>query len=139
MRRIRLFASGSMFVFALTMVTQQNGAADNPYSQDGHHQSSAQNGVPAAKEQMKLLTARLDLSRVQQAKIKPILDELHDATVKLVRDQSLSREERMDQMGAWRRKTDKGIREVLNEEQQKKLDQVEHEPHPELHGDVEGR
>ena len=100
MRRIRLFASGSMFVFALTMMAQQNAAGSDGRSEKAHYRRGAQNGVPTAEEQMKLLATRLDLSRDQQAKIKPILDELYDATVKLVRDQSLSREERMDQVGA---------------------------------------
>jgi Spy/CpxP family protein refolding chaperone len=95
-------------------------------------------GVPTAEEQMKLFTTRLDLSNAQQAKVKPILDDLHDATVKLVEDRSLSQEERAQQVGAWRIKTDKRMREVLSEEQRSKLDQVEREPHPELHGSVDG-
>lgn len=125
MSRIRLVAIGAVLLFALTANAQH-----------GYHRSGAQNGVPTAEEQLKLFTATLNLSRDQQAKIKPILNDLHNATEKLVRDQGLSHEQRMSQVRAWRLKTDRRIREVLNDQQKKELDQVEHEPHPELHGSV---
>jgi len=35
-------------------------------------------------------------------------------------------------------KADKKIREILNDDQKKKLDQLEQEPHPELHGSLNG-
>jgi len=38
----------------------------------------------------------------------------------------------------WREKADKRIREILNDDQKKKLDQLEQEPHPELHGNLNG-
>jgi hypothetical protein len=48
----------------------------------------------------------------------------------------MSREERLDHVGASREKADKKIREILNDDQKKKLDQLEYEPHPELHGNL---
>jgi hypothetical protein len=73
---------------------------------------------------------------VSPSRIIPILQELHDVTQKLVQDKSLSREQRLAKVRPHRYKTDKQIRKILNHEQKKKLDQLEHESHPELHGNV---
>ena len=58
--------------------------------------------------------------------------------MKLVQDQSISREERLSKIRDSRYAADNKIRTLLNGDQRKKLDQVEQEPHPELHGDVRG-
>jgi hypothetical protein len=92
--------------------------------------------VPPVEPQLKLLTEKLELSGEQQDKVKPILQELYDTTVKLVQDENMSRDERMNGVHTARLTADKKIRVVLSDDQKKKLDQVESEPHPELHGDV---
>jgi len=134
MNRIRLFAIGIMLMFALTTAAQQPATgAEGPTkgASAGEHA-----GVPTAEVQLKFLTAKLDLTGDQQEKIKPILQELHDATVKLVRDENMSREECLSKVRDSRYTADKKIRAILNDDQKKKLDQVEQEPHPELHGNV---
>jgi len=136
MNRIRLLAVGIMFMFALTTVAQQAASsADGPTksASSGEHAS-----VPTAEGQLKFLAAKLDLTGDQQEKIKPILQELHDTTVKLVQDQSISREERLSKVRDSRYAADNKIRTLLNDDQKKKLDEVEQGPHPELHGDVKG-
>jgi hypothetical protein len=55
-----------------------------------------------------------------------------------VQDESLSREERLGVVRACREKADKKVREILNDDQKKKLDQLEHDPHSELHGNPNG-
>lgn len=127
MNRIRLLALGTMVMFASTMAAQQTTTG-----------GPAKNSVPTAEEQLKVLTGKLDLTGDQQAKIKPILQELHDATEKIVQDESLSRDERLAKVRPWRYKTDKKIREILNDDQKKKLDQYEQGPHPEMHGSLSG-
>ena len=122
MNRIRLFAVGTMLMFALPSVSQQ-GTSNN----DTHGTVEAQ---------QKMLTEKLELTGDQQAKIKPILQELQDSTQKLMQDESMSRYERLDNVKACRYKSDREIRRILHDDQRKKLDQVEQEPHPELHGDV---
>ena len=94
--------------------------------------------MPTVQGHLKVLTEKLALTGDQQAKIKPILQELHDATQKLVQDKSMSREERLENVRAWREKADKKIRKILNDDQKKKLDQLEQEPHPEMHGNLNG-
>ena len=120
MNRFRLLAIGTTVIFALTVVAQQT-------TRHG-------DGVPTVQGHLKLLTEKLDLTGDQQAKIKPILQRLHDATLKVVQDESMSRDDRMGKVRISREKADKKIREILNDDQKKKLDQLEQEPHSELHG-----
>jgi hypothetical protein len=132
MNRIRLLAIGTMFgailMFALTTLAQQTTTSGDAHGGNG-------GGVPTVDGHLKVLTEKLDLTGDQQAKIKPILQELHDATQKLMQDESMSREERMGKVRACREKADKKIREILNDDQKEKLDQLEQEPHSGLHGD----
>jgi hypothetical protein len=137
--RFITLSTALMIASSTTAVARQTGGTSDSRVENPQHQRGSGNGVPTANEQLKLLTSRLDLTSDQQSKIKPILIELHDATVKLLGDKSLTHEDRKAQVWDWRLKTDKRIREVLNEAQKAKLDQVEQEPHPELHGDVDAR
>jgi Spy/CpxP family protein refolding chaperone len=134
MNRFRLLAIGTMLLFALATTAQQPPINTSTKGVSaGEHPS-----IPTAEGQLTFLAARLDLTTDQQQKIKPILQELHDATVKLVQDENISREERQSKVGDSRLTADRKIRAILNDDQKKKLDQVEQEPHPELHGDVKG-
>jgi Spy/CpxP family protein refolding chaperone len=125
MKRIRLLAIWTMLLFALTATAQQARTSHNTGG-----------GVPAVEEHLKLLTAKLDLTADQQQKIKPVLQDLHDGTQRLMDDQTQSRDERMAHVRPLRYKADKQIREVLNGDQKKKLDQLEQQSGAELHGDV---
>jgi Spy/CpxP family protein refolding chaperone len=124
MNRIRSLAIGAMLMFALMAVAQQATTAN-----------SAKRDVPAVEEHMRLLTAKLDLTADQETKMKPMIREMHDATEKVVDDASLSREERRARIRVIRSKADRDVREVLNDEQKKKLDQMEQES-PEMHDDM---
>jgi hypothetical protein len=99
-------------------------------------QDAAAVKVPPVEPQLKLLTEKLELSAEQQDKIKPILQELYDTTVKLVQDENMSQADRMNGVHTARFAADKKMRLVLSEDQKGKLDQVESEPHPELHGNL---
>lgn len=135
MNRMPLLAIGTM-IFALTAVAQQptTSAGDSAKSVS----SSDHAVVPTPEEQLTFLTGKLDLTDRQRKRIEPALQELHDATEKLVQDETLSRDERLSKVRECRQNADKKIRALLNDDQKKKLDQVEHEPHPELHGNVSG-
>lgn len=124
MNRI-LITVGTIVMFAMTAVAQQTAA-------------KTADGVPTVEVQLKVLTEKLDLTGDQQARITPILQELHDATEKLVQDKSLSREECLAKIRPQRYKADKQIREILSDGQKKKLDQYLQGPHPEMHGDLHG-
>jgi hypothetical protein len=121
MNRIRLLAIGGVMVVALTAAAQQGVTKPS---------------VPGADDQLAFLTAKLGLSVAQQDKIKPALQQLHDVSVQLVDDSSLSREDRLDKVRPYRMAVDKKLRAVLTDDQKQKLDQLEQEPHPELHGAI---
>ena len=130
MNRIRLLAIGTVLMFALTTVAQQTTTSSDAHGGSG--------GVPTVQGQLKVLTEKLSLTRDQQARITPILQELLDATQKLVQDKSLSHEERLSKVRPQRYKADKQIREVLSDDQKKKLDQYLQGPHSEMHGNLSG-
>ena len=128
MRRLCLIATGAVLTFATTAAAQQTAPS----------LSSSSAGLPTVEQQMEVLTRTLDLTVDQRAKMKPILQDLHDATEKLAQDQSLSPDERLAKVRPWRYTTDRKMREILSDEQKKKLDQYEQGPHPEMHGNLTG-
>jgi len=136
MTRIRAIALATLLTLTLTLAVaaqQANAGRGGPAkgSPGGDHAV-----VPAADVQLKFLTEKLDLNSEQQEKMNPILQELHDTTMKLVQDHSMPHQEYVSKLRDARYGADKKIRAILTDEQKKKLDQVEQEPHPELHGNV---
>ena len=138
MNRFHSLAIGTILICALTPPAQQASTAPGAAEKNEHTPPDTQNGVPTVEEQLKVLTIKLDLTADQQAMIKPILQQLHDATPKVVQDQSLSHEERLARVRPQRYKAHEQIREILNDEQNKKLDQYMQGPHPEMHGNLTG-
>ena len=138
MNRFRYLAIGTMLVVALTASAQQNATGAVSTDKDKHGQRASPGNGPTVEQQLKVLTDKLHLTGDQRARMKPILQELHDATQKLVQDKSLSREERLDKASPYFYKADKQMREILSEDQRKKLDQYEQGPHPEMHGNLSG-
>jgi len=127
---IRLFATWAVLLFSLTTVAQQTGTSTG---------GSGKADLPSAEQQLKLLTKKLDLSADQQAKIKPVLEQLHDLTLKIMEDESLSHDDRLAKVRPWRYDADKKIRAVLTDSQKRKLDEYEQGPHPEVHGSLSGK
>jgi Spy/CpxP family protein refolding chaperone len=124
MNRIRLVAVGSMLMLAMGLVAQQStGKPDGPDS-----------GAAGVEQHLKMLSEKLDLSSEQQAKARPILQEMHDAHQKIAQDTSLSPEQRREKMRPSFSKADKKMREILTDEQKKKLDQMEQDAHMDVHG-----
>jgi hypothetical protein len=131
MNRLRLITIASLLMLPALTVAQQ--AVDSsPKSTAATAQ--AQSSVPTPESQLKFLSAQLGLSADQQTKMKPVLHDMREATLKILQDGSLSHDDRMEEMKASHEEADRKIRVFLTDEQKKKLDEVEHEPHPELHG-----
>lgn len=138
MNRFHSLASGAILIFALLVPAQQTATAPVSTEKSGQGQPGMQDDVPSADDQLKILTIKLDLTGYQQAKIKPILQDLHDATMKISQDQSLSREDRLASVRPLRYKAHDQIREILNDEQKKKLEQYMQGPHADMHGNLSG-
>jgi Spy/CpxP family protein refolding chaperone len=129
MKRILLLAIMSISMFA-------NGAlAQQPAAKPGSEQ---QDSLPPVEEQLKVLNEKLGLTAKQRAKVKPILQHLHDATENVMQDQTLSREQRLAKVRPQRQMADEKMRAILSDEQRKKLDQYEQGPHAEMHGTLSG-
>lgn len=128
MNRTRLLAIGAALIFTLAAAAQQP-SSSGPVAGTTH-----EHGIPTAESHLKVLTEKLSLTSDQQVKPKPIVQEMHDAQEKLVKDQSLSPEDRMKGQHPIFMKADKQLREILTDEQKKKLDQLEEEMHPPAHG-----
>jgi hypothetical protein len=128
MNRIRLLAVGAVLMFALSAAAQQSTT-----SPDAHAA-----GVSAVENHLKVLSEKLSLTADQQDKVRPILQQMHDGSQKLAADPSLTPEQRQAGMRPLFMKADKEVREILNDDQKKKLDDMEAQMHPELHGNPNG-
>jgi periplasmic protein CpxP/Spy len=132
MDRIRLFAIGTLMMFALTAGAQQSATASAGTEKPNH--GSTQNSTDPVEQHLKKLSEQLNLSPDQEDRVRPILQEMHDSMAKAEQDQSLSDEQRMAQKHAAFMKADGQIRPILNDDQKKTLDQLEQQMHPEMHG-----
>lgn len=145
MKQFRIMTILATLVLAAGTYAQSGQAQDRSNHQNkgqGVRQSetgASDHALPSVDEQLKVLTGKLDLTADQQTKIKSIMQELHDATVKLMQDEKLSQQERLDKVRPLRYNAGQKIREILTDDQQKKFDQYLHGPHHEMHGDLEGK
>jgi Spy/CpxP family protein refolding chaperone len=135
MNWIRSLAVGTLLIFALAVLAQQTATKPSTSSKGGAENAGA---MPTVEEQLKVLAEKVDLTASQRAKVRPILQKLHDATEKLMQDERLPREERLAKVRPQRKQADKKIRALLNDDQKKKLDQYLAGPHPEMHGGLSG-
>jgi hypothetical protein len=138
MNRFQLIAISTMLIATLAGCAQTPASRLVGADKDGHSLQDAQVGEPTVEQELKVLTEKLDLRSDQQARIKPILQDMRDATQKFIQNDRMSREERLDHVRPWRERADKKIRELLNDDQKEKLDQLERAPHPELHNNLSG-
>jgi hypothetical protein len=137
MNQIRSWAIVTLLMLATT-IARSVSIVPAIVAQDDKGQRVAQNDLPPVEQQLKVLTAKLELTGDQQDKIKPILQDLHDATLKLMQDASLSQEERLARITPVRYQARDRMREILNDDQKKKLDDYLQGPHSEMHGPLTG-
>jgi hypothetical protein len=129
MRPIALMAIMSIALVTNALLAQQSAAKPD---------IEAHENLPTVQELIEVLNDKLGLTAAQKAKVQPILQQLHDATENVMRDQTLSHEERLARIRPQRQMADQKLRTILNDKQKKKLDQYEHGPHPEVHGNLSG-
>ena len=120
MKQIRILVIASTLMVTITALAQQP------------------SGESARQTHLKVLAEKLDLTEAQQTKAKPILDEMDDAVGKIMKDDTLSRKEQLDKVRPLREAADKKLRKILSDDQKIKLDELERQPHPELHDDLDG-
>src|SRR5581483_2409884 len=96
MKRIFLIALAAALSLAIPLLARQ--AATNA-------------AVAPVDQHLKLLAEKLDLTASQQEKARPILQQMHDDSQKVMDDKSLSHEEAMSRMHPVFMKADKSLRE----------------------------
>jgi protein CpxP len=91
-------------------------------------------GMPTIDDQIKHLTRKLNLSADQQAKVKPILEDQRNQMEQIRSDSSMSREDRFSKMQSIHESANSQIKGVLNEDQQKKFDEMQKEQRDRMRG-----
>lgn len=115
-----------MGVFAAhtsTALTQAQGAGEQPSL--------------SIDEQVRNLTEKLTLNADQQAKIRAILQEQQQQTQEAVGGNTLSREDKRSNVRRIGVTTSSRIRELLNDDQKVKFDQMEKERQDHMHASQE--
>jgi protein CpxP len=117
------------FLFAglTTSIAQDTQEQPSASGQEMGHHMGGRHGMPSADDQLKHLSQKLNLSDDQQAKLKPILEDQHKQMHQLWNDSSMSRQDRFSKMRELRENADNQIKGVLNDDQQKKFDQMREE------------
>ena len=104
----RLITTGTLLLVTLTAPARQSATGAG----DGQAQRAPQSGVPKVKQQLKLLKEKLDLTSDQQTRLKPILQELHDATQRVMKDESTTPGERLENVRTLHERADKQVRVI---------------------------
>ncbi|HEX6804145.1 MAG TPA: hypothetical protein VF133_10740 [Terriglobales bacterium] len=131
MNRFRLAVFGVVLAMAVTATGQQAAQGKSEESQSNTHK-----GVTTPEAQLKFFTEKFDLTSDQQAKMRPILQDLHDFTTNVMADKSLTHEEKIAKVKPARRKAHEQMMALLNDDQKKKVEEYLKGPHAEMHGDV---
>ena len=138
MNHFRSLAIGTTLMVSLTFLTQQTVAAQTHGNEQGQSQSGAPSAMPTVDQHLKALSEKLDLTPEQQAKFRPILQRMQDQSQNVMRDTTLSDQARHDKMKSIHDKAEKQARPLLNDEQKKKLNELEQQPHPDMQGNGAG-
>jgi periplasmic protein CpxP/Spy len=117
----------NLFLFAVCFLAVAAFAQQGPPPQGGEGHGGPRRGMPTAEEQLAMLTERLSLTPDQQAKVKTLLEDQRAQMGPIMKNESLSREEK----GAKMREIHEGfktkVRALLTDEQKKKADAMEQE------------
>jgi len=100
----------------------------SPATPSGQSGSSAQQPSQAQMsnidEQVKILSDQLNLTPDQQSKTKNILIDQHQQAMTLVQDSAMPREQKMEKIHSLRETTIARVRQLLNDDQKPKFDQM---------------
>jgi len=97
--------------------TVQSPEAQTPQTEPS--QPAMHSGTPGVDDQVSALTAALNLTPDQQAKVKSILEDQHQQAVGVVNDNSLSRDAKVQKIHELRQGTIDKVRGILTGDEQK--------------------
>jgi Spy/CpxP family protein refolding chaperone len=91
----------------------------------GRDRHMGRHRMRSVDDQVKHMTRKLNLSDDQQAKLKPILEDQRTQMEQIRSDSSLSRDDRFSKMKSVHENSMGQIKSILNEDQQKKFEQMQ--------------
>src|SRR6267142_2131695 len=116
-----LITGASVFSLAQESQPATQGSSASSSDKQGHRKHGKQN--PA--ERVQKLSKKLNLSSEQQAKVQGILESQQQQMQSLRQDTSLAEQDKRAKFADLRQSTANQIRAALNEDQQKKFDEME--------------
>jgi periplasmic protein CpxP/Spy len=119
MRTVVLLATSLLGAAAFA---QQNPAP--PPAGGDQPQPGQRRAMPSVDDQVKMLSDRLNLTADQQTKIKPILEDQRTQMQALMKDDSLSQDDRRAKMHSLRESTNSKIRDLLTDDQKNQFDEM---------------
>ncbi|HEY6308613.1 MAG TPA: hypothetical protein VI488_19380 [Candidatus Angelobacter sp.] len=117
----------TVVLLAISLLGTAAFAQQNPPPPPGGNQpqQGQRHGMPSVDDQVKMLSDRLNLTADQQTKIKPILEDQRTQMQALMKDDSLSQDDRRAKMRSLRESTNSKIRDVLTDDQKKQFDEMQ--------------
>lgn len=123
MKTIKKFLLLAVCLLAVGALAQQNPPAQG----GGDDQGRPRRGMPSVDDQVKTLTEKLSLTDDQQGKVKTILEDTRSQMMKVMQDDSMSREDKMAKGRSLREAANGKIRDLLTDDQKKKFDDMQKE------------
>lgn len=118
MKKIRILTFVAACLFAMAAIAQQN----TPAQEGGKHGGHMGPGMGNVDDHVKQLSDKLNLTADQQTKVKAILEDTHQQAESLMKDDSMSREDKHAKMKSLHDSTHAKVRDVLTGEQKPKFD-----------------
>jgi Spy/CpxP family protein refolding chaperone len=131
MKQIRQYMLFAVCMLAVAVWAQQGQPAqgDEAHEHAGHGKMGHDHGPMSADEHLQMLSEKLNLTDDQKAKIKPIIEEHLQERQAIMKDQSLSPEQRHSKMQASMDSAHSKIEALLNDDQKKQFAQMMEEMH----------
>jgi periplasmic protein CpxP/Spy len=127
MKQIKMIVLAAVCLLAVAAFAQQSNPPAQPPAGGDQQQGGQRRGQMSVDDQLKNLTDRLSLTADQQGKIKPFLEDRNTQMQALMKDQSLSQEDRRSKARTIQESTTAKIRDVLTDDQKKKYDEMQQE------------
>jgi hypothetical protein len=109
----------------------QPGQTSQPSQPSSQGQSSS--GQSNIDTQVQILTEQLNLTNDQQGKVRSILSDQHEQAMTLVKDATMSREDKLSKLHSLRETTISKVRDVLTNDQKPKFDQMVQQQSDRMH------
>ena len=134
MKQIRQFILFAVCTLAIAVWAQQGpppqgGQGAESHEHMGQGQMAHEHQMMSADEHLQMLSQKLNLSDEQKAKIKPLIEEHLQQRAAIMKDQSLSPEQRHSKLKASADAAHSKLEALLNDDQKKQFAEMMKEMH----------